>query len=63
MFHMMIEFSEMMEGESRNYYKETFKNFVSEETYKQYISGKTKNGNQRDSTNVTSDGRHSGLTF
>lgn len=39
-FILMLELSEMMQKESRRYYEKAFENFISEETYNKYISGK-----------------------
>ena len=56
-FKMMLEISEMIGEESRKYYKEAFENFVSEEKYSRYISGKDENQIKDIAKRVTSDGR------
>jgi hypothetical protein len=42
-FKKMLELSEIMENESRGYYKKAFDNFISEEMYNEYISEKDEN--------------------
>lgn len=62
-FKMMLEISEMIGEESRKYYKEAFENFVSEEKYSKYISGKDENQINDIVKRVTSDGSSFGFNW
>jgi len=56
-FRIMLEIAEMMEKESREYYKKAFEKFVSEEKYNKYISDKDEDQKKDIVKRVTSDGR------
>ena len=56
-FKIMLACSEVMGEKSRKYYKGAFENFVSEEKYNRYISGKDENQIKDMVKRVTSDGR------